>query len=216
MSKEIQGTFSLDYPMMQEKEVECIKNILQEHPSNFLSILEWGSGGSTIYFPRFLRLLQRKYKWTSIEYNRAWYARVSKLVADDPHTEVVLIDVGNLETKQRDNAMNDYVAYPYTQKEKYDVILVDGRKRRRCILAARDLLSSNGVVLLHDAQRRYYHCAFKEFPDSRMITQHLWRGKLSHPPIWLRMVNTLYYWWFYLVTTVKSQFSRAKKLFKVS
>jgi hypothetical protein len=42
----------------------------------------------------------------------------------------------------------------------YDAIIVDGRMRRRCLLQARGLLRSDtSTVILHDADRAYYHPA---------------------------------------------------------
>lgn len=192
-------------PMMQQRDIARIQNILQTHPAQHLTVLEWGSGGSTVFFPIFLQQLGRPYTWTSIEYNRDWYERIAKRV--DQHTALVLIDAGSTEVKQRDNPMNEYVSYPSTTGKRYDVILVDGRKRRRCLLEARELLKPGGVVLLHDAQRRYYHCAFNAFPNSRMLTKCLWRGSLEIPSWHVRLVNCVRYWSFYLLTTIRSRVS---------
>ncbi len=78
--------------------------------------------------------------------------------------------------QDREVNMDDYVNLPTKLKKKYDLILVDGRKRRRCVLQSKDLLSKNGIVFLHDAWRPYYHCAFEEFKSSSFVGDISWIG----------------------------------------
>ncbi len=166
-----------------------------------VDVLEWGSGGSTVYYTKFLREKGVSYTWTSVEYNKRWYERVSDLVKSDPNTKLVLFDVGNDVLRQRDLPMDEYVNYPATLGKKYDVIFVDGRKRRRCVLEAARLLNPRGVVLLHDARRTFYHCAFAAYPDSRILLwSGLWQGKLEDPGFAHWAINLLLYWCFRLYT----------------
>lgn len=181
---------------MLSEEVLAIEKVLSSY-SNHLDVLEWGSGGSTVYFTNFLREKGISYTWTSVEYNKAWYERISDAVREDSRTKIALFDVGNTEVKQRLVPMDEYVAYPGTLGKKYDVILVDGRKRRRCLLEASKLLKPNGITLLHDARRTYYHCAFQNYPDSKIVLwSGLWRGKLEDPGLTRRIANSVSYWCF--------------------
>jgi len=181
---------------MSPKEIMTMKSILSSY-GRHLDVLEWGSGGSTVYFTQFLKNKGISYTWTSIEYNKVWYERISDRVKDDKNISLALFDVGNTELKQRNAPMDEYVAYPATLEKKYDVIFVDGRKRRRCLLEATALLKPSGVVLLHDARRTYYHSAFSAYPDSRMLLwTGLWVGKLEGPGFVRRVINFLQYWCF--------------------
>ncbi|POX42668.1 hypothetical protein C3486_03595 [Streptomyces sp. Ru73] len=78
--------------------------------------------------------------------------------------------------------LDDYVAYPMTAAGAaeapgpYDVILINGRKRRRCLLTALRLLGERTAVLLHDAGRPYYHCALEAYPAGRFLGDALWIG----------------------------------------
>lgn len=72
--------------------------------------------------------------------------------------------------------LDDYVNYPATLDTKFDLIIVDGRKRRRCLLAAAELLRPGGLVVLHDAYRTYYQCAFSRYASQRMLGEILWIG----------------------------------------
>lgn len=168
-------------PLMFGGEVRALERALLSLSGRPLRILEWGSGGSTVYFTKFLREHKIPYEWMSIEYNKNWFERVSGEVSDDVHTNLVLFDSGNNNILQPDSTMDEYVNYPKTLGKKFDFILVDGRKRRRCLLVAKEVVSPHGFVFLHDAQRRYYHSAFAEYPRGRFVAGRLWMGLISKP-----------------------------------
>lgn len=164
---------------MKNSEVRSLEKILLDlgKKQSPLQILEWGSGGSTVHFTDFLKSRGIFYKWLSLEYNRGWFDEIKALKNGDPNTKIILFDVGNNELKQRKTNMDEYVNYPKTLGVKYDFILVDGRKRRRCLIEAKNLLAPGGVAVLHDAGRRYYHCAFSHYPYGRFLRPFLWVGK---------------------------------------
>ncbi|MBU1046185.1 class I SAM-dependent methyltransferase [Patescibacteria group bacterium] len=166
-------------PFMKKGEIKVIEKqlLLLGNQNKKINILEWGSGGSTVYFSKFLIDNNIDYSWLSIEYNRKWYEKVINFAKGLNNTKVVLFDVGNNNLRQKNIEMTEYVNYPKTLNKKFDFILVDGRKRRRCLLESKELLEPNGVVFLHDAQRKYYHCVLKNYPDSLFIGPYLWRGK---------------------------------------
>ena len=180
-------------PWMKESEIRNLEKILLDlgKKSHRLQILEWGSGGSTLHFTDFLKNRGIAYEWLSLEYNKDWYGEIQKLKSGDPRAKIVLFDVGNAELKQRHANMDDYVSYPAKLGEKYDFILVDGRKRRRCLLEAQKLLLPGGVVALHDAERKYYHCAFLRFPYSRFLRTSLWVGKNEPAGAFGELINKL-------------------------
>jgi hypothetical protein len=72
--------------------------------------------------------------------------------------------------------LDDYVNLPASLGLRFHAVIVDGRKRRRCLLEAASLLEPGGVALLHDAQRPYYHSAFESFRSGRRIGDELWIG----------------------------------------
>lgn len=165
-------------PLMTRREIKIFKKELLKQAENddVLEVLEWGSGGSTYFFTNFLRDNNINYTWTSLEYNALWYQKVSESLSGDKHTNLVLFDVGNNNLKQRNISMDEYVNYPETLHKKFNIIFIDGRKRRRCVLKSKNLLKQNGVVFLHDAQRKYYQCAFSEFKNHSFVDPYMWRG----------------------------------------
>lgn len=164
---------------MTEVETRLLEMALLQTQLPHLDVLEWGSGGSTLHFTRFLREQNISYHWLSLEYNRVWHRKVLEESRLDPSVEVVLFDAGNGKLRQRHTDMTDYVQYPRSLGRLFDVILVDGRKRRRCLLEAQSLLKPHGLVHLHDADRHYYRCAMDSFPHARFLTPRLWQGSLS-------------------------------------
>ena len=79
----------------------------------------------------------------------------------------------------RDADLDDYVRYPASTGGRFDVMIVDGRKRRRCLMAAADLMGPDTVVLLHDAWHPHYHCALGRYAASRFLGDELWIGAQS-------------------------------------
>lgn len=178
-------------PLMGRDDIHAIERALLKLGEMHLRILEWGSGGSTIHFTRFLCEHDISYEWISLEYNKRWHKSVVDATKRDPHIKVVLFDVGNNHLYQRDTDMDKYVAYPSTLEKAFDLVLIDGRKRRRCILEARKMLTEDGVVFLHDAQRSYYHCAFGHFPDRCFVGPTMWRGKMTNPSAGKKLLNCI-------------------------
>ncbi|HJO92915.1 MAG TPA: hypothetical protein QF753_05925 [Victivallales bacterium] len=59
--------------------------------------------------------------------------------------------------------MKDYIDFPKNKNE-YDLIFIDGRARSQCLRHALSLIKVDGIVILHDAHREYYHDASKLYP----------------------------------------------------
>jgi hypothetical protein len=174
-------------------------------PGRPLRVVEWGAGKSSLYFSQLLSGARVPFHWLSIEYDRKYfaealehdvaqrpYATVTRAPDSraapppgDAHLEFILFDHGQLvpfeagREAERLVNMDDYVAYPGLCGSGYDLMLVDGRKRRRCMLEATRLLLPDGVCLLHDAYRFYYQCAWEAFGSGRRIGEMLWIGSPS-------------------------------------
>jgi SAM-dependent methyltransferase len=167
-------------PLMQYKEILVIKELLERRRP--ITCLEWGAGYSTLYFYKYLGVGSR---WISIEHDKLWFEKIKQLIPEervsiyfvppnqwpptDPYGDGSLYD------------FIDYVEFPKRFNEKFDFILIDGRARKFCLMKAFELLKDDGIVVLHDANRRYYHESFKLytyqvlFQDSRQ-DGGLWIG----------------------------------------
>jgi predicted O-methyltransferase YrrM len=143
--------------------------------------LEWGCGTGTIFFVRELLPLNPTVRWTSVEHSKEWHGKVSVWASFLP-INVKNVPVPDESTDAvRANPMDDYVALPATLDRKFDFIFIDGRKRRRCLIAASKILSPGGVVVLHDAERPHYHCAFEHYIRHSRIGDKLWVGHVDLP-----------------------------------
>jgi hypothetical protein len=127
-------------------------------------VFEWGSGGSTVTLPRMCPYVRR---WSSVEHDPDWYARVGACVAAEP-VRVRLCEVSfnfaDREMYARSEQLdgnpewNDYVHA--IEDERPDLVLVDGRARNRCLLRAA-ALAPPCTIVVHDAQRLEYRATLE-------------------------------------------------------
>jgi hypothetical protein len=194
---------------MSKRDGELVKAILLSAAAKAageLHVLEWGSGQSTVSFTRILQQEQMRFHWLTLEYDRKFFGTVvAPELLGRPDTVLRFPDDGGTvagstgEGKFRVEAvcwnrtklrpvehlldrlvdLDEYVDYPSTTEYRYDVMIVDGRMRRRCLLVAAELLGPGALVLLHDAWHRFYHCALGRYPASEFFGDELWAGASS-------------------------------------
>jgi predicted O-methyltransferase YrrM len=146
-------------PWMRDDEVKAMEGVIRYlRPAR---VLEWGAGGSTLHFSRLARLVEPKVLWVSVEHNPEWVASVLSQVRmpDDDHI--------NLIYTPRVERYVECARQPMTcddeTRDFYDLILVDGIERELCLRYAANILSTRGVIVLHDASRTQYHVAMREY-----------------------------------------------------
>lgn len=104
-----------------------------------MRIFEYGSGNSTLWFAG------KVGKVTAVEHDIAW---IEKLSARLPaHADVIF------------QTLQDKEAYAQAVGKagvRYDLIIIDGRERNRCIEACLPYLSATGVLILDNAERESY------------------------------------------------------------
>lgn len=153
--------FRLNRPMMRYREIDLISELIEK--LNPVRVLEWGSGYSTLYFPK---KLSKEANWLAIEHNEPWSSRINNK-NKNPNVEIIWIEPENSmwNDEYNDGTYDDlksYIEYP-TQKGTYDLIIVDGRARKACIIKAKEILNENGILIIHDANREWYHRELEEF-----------------------------------------------------
>lgn len=177
-------------PWMSFREIEIIEAALLAVDKPHLEILEWGCGGSTLHFTKMLTDKGRSFHWTSVEHNRAWYEDIAAQIGQRDNIELHWFDAEGDDRKAlQDTPMQDYVNFPASLQKKFDLILVDGRKRRQCMAAAVNLITDDGAVYLHDALRPEYHGAFSSYPEGHFVSLKLWRGIRKPAGIGRRIAN---------------------------
>ena len=103
-----------------------------------LSVFEWGMGNSTLYFaPKVKHVL-------SIEHNKEWFDLISKNL---PKNVTAILE-----------SAADYDKYPLKENRKFDLIIVDGIKRKECLNIAPKLLTENGLIIFDNSDRNPELC----------------------------------------------------------
>lgn len=185
-------------PQMWMSEINFIKNSLLEIADNKkkINILEWGSGSGTIYFSKFLKEKNIQFHWYAIEHFVPWYKKVIKMLKDnclEDEVEILLKSATLEEDKilQEREDLSDYIHSPKYLNKKFDFILIDGRRRAECLISASHIISKNGIVVLHDAERPWFHSGFEPYKNKgKFVTenitpaawggiQKMWMGKLD-------------------------------------
>lgn len=147
-----------DKPMMEDKETEKIVAYLS--PKTIM--LEWGSGGSTLFFS------PKVAQYYSIEHNPTWYHSVAQEIAKRSlkNAHIFLVKPNSpLTHPTKYNEVKDYIEFPKKLGiPRFDRVLIDGRGRPECAEFLLTLIDRNTVVLFHDffmKGREYYHRILK-------------------------------------------------------
>lgn len=163
---------SADYPEMWLSEIRYIEKLLLEQAKNnkSINILEWGSGRSTVYFPKFLKKNKIDFTWSAIENFILWHETVNMMIKDSQLGDTTKCYLKSPTREERKKIqemldMTDFLNFPATLNKKFNLILIDARKRRECLEKAVELLAPDGAVVLHDAERDEHQSAFSLFKD---------------------------------------------------
>ena len=175
--------FQINKPKMKYQEMMIIVEILRRKKPQHC--LEWGSGYSSLFFPRYLESAAR---WIAVEHNSDWDEKIKRL-NDRPNTEFNLIKPNNFPwtDEHHDGAyadLKDYIEFPKSLGVRFDFILIDGQARKECLTISRDILASDGIIVLHNANREYYHEALKYYRHQVLfyeggIDNGLWVGSTN-------------------------------------
>lgn len=104
-----------------------------------MQVFEYGSGNSTLWFA------SKVGKIKSVEHDQTW---ITKLQTRLPNNAQVVFQ--SLDNKEA------YIHEVGKAQTLYDLIIVDGRERNRCVEACLPCLSANGVIILDNAERESY------------------------------------------------------------
>lgn len=154
-------------PWLTREAITYLERILK--PSD--KVLEYGMGGSTVWFSK------RALRVDSIEHDLSWFDLVLKAVQQDP-----LLNVG-LHHVPPDNDFEQYVQFGRKLGEGgggFDVVVVDGRRRVRCIRAISEFVLPGGLLVLDNAERPHYQEA-QDFLSSWFVkrtSNGIWRTDL--------------------------------------
>lgn len=139
-------------PWLTEQAIEFIENLC--HKNSNLKILEFGSGGSTIW------LAQRTNNLVSIEHNSKWYNLVTPILAKLVPENLALNNLNpkqnSLVTRKLLNPPAYYQVCAEFPDSYFDLILIDAIERVNCATQAVRILKPDGVLMLDNCERPQY------------------------------------------------------------
>lgn len=108
-------------------------------------VFEYGGGGSTLWF------LERGATVVTVEHHPGWAAELRRRITSDRWTLV---------ERSSDDAFAAYVgAIEEHPDDSFDVVVVDGRERARCLTAAMPKVRPGGLLIVDDIDRERYRAA---------------------------------------------------------
>ena len=117
-------------------------DFIKERIDKSQHIFEYGSGSSTIFYA------ERAGSVTSVEHDKGWFDNVKN--NSPANAEMIFCHL------ERDG---EYAKKATSLGKKFDIIIVDGRDRVNCCKYSIEALSSNGVLVLDDSERKVYDAA---------------------------------------------------------
>lgn len=190
----------LALPSQTSRDRKIFKRVFKQYAGKKLRVFEWGSGRSTTYYSRYLASIGSDFEWHAIDNSQKWRDRVAQLVNRyclQNRVHLYLSEFSRItglvkrEGKIPEGicipAVTDYVEYPRRVRgeEGFDIIIVDGRFRRRCLLVAAEVLAPEGLVLLHDAQRIHYHSSLALYKFGRFFDTGNLPGSKTKIKTWI-------------------------------
>jgi hypothetical protein len=150
--KDIKSPFDFKIPWMTFGAIKYLDKYLDKN----MTIFEYGSGGSTIFFS------ERVKKIISIEHDSAWYDYEINILNKLENVELNLIlpeNKGKLINYRKgygSSFFDNYVNLIEQYNIKFDVIIVDGRQRNDCFKKAIQKIAHDGIIVFDNFDREYY------------------------------------------------------------
>jgi len=154
---------------------EWLENFLKPN----MTIFEYGSGGSTIFFTK------RVKKVTSIEHDQNWYKSLKKILKEKKikNCDYILSkpqkinhyknqnfsDYKNFSSKEYyDFCFKSYVkTIENFPNENFDLIFIDGRARPSCVFSSLDKVKPGGIIMMDNSERPHYQLSKNLLGDWR-------------------------------------------------
>ena len=132
-------------------------DFIDKRLNNDMILFEYGSGNSTFYYSQKVGFVE------SVEHDKNWFDKVNpKMLAN------VMLHYRDLDET------NKYEKSIVENNVKYDIIIIDGRKRNNCIDYALQAIKDNGVIVLDDSERTQYLNGKKELFNKGYRELNFW------------------------------------------
>lgn len=122
----------------------CSIKFISERLNSKLSVFEYGSGNSTLWFSK------RVGEITSVEHDFDWHSKLKDKLKLKSNVNYFFRD---LET-------GVYQEEILNHKGKFDIVIIDGRERIQCTFNSIDALKNDGVIIFDNSDRDSYDEAY--------------------------------------------------------
>lgn len=143
------STMALRSPWLPFKMIDALTAVVGEQTRVF----EYGGGGSTLWF------LDRGAEVVTVEHHSAWAASLRSAASHPRWTLIEPVADENFDDYVR--AIDDYA------DDWFDVVLVDGRERIRCMIEAQAKVRPGGLLIVDDTDRARYSSGLARMPWPR-------------------------------------------------
>ncbi len=187
-----EGTLYYKVPWLVFRCIDFLEQWLRKD----MKVYEYGSGGSTLFFAAHVN------KVWSVDHDQEWYKITKQSLADgqiknvdykllegvpdkDFNKKNPLDPTSNLSARRefRGLSFDAYVnSIDEFDDQYFDLVVVDGRARQSCILHAVPKIKKGGILLLDNADRRYYLDPYPELNDSSKWEQKIFTGHFPFAP----------------------------------
>jgi len=157
-------------PMLGNGDLEIWKDAFLSLGKKEISVLEWGGGSSTTWFPIWLCKKRIKYNWDTIESNVGWYEHIRRQSVEHGLKNVNI----HFAFKR-----HEYGTLPLSFKRKYDVIIIDGSFRKFCLKRIHLLLKDRGIVIVHDANWYRQRLDSDRYLQGKYVGERTWIAKFK-------------------------------------
>ncbi len=171
---DIDAMVRLDLPWWTLRAAKLIDHYLQNRPG--ATVFEYGAGASTVFLAKRAEIV------ISAEHDPQWSALVAERVASHPNVLMTQADAvpnrsdgefGSGQATWRGHDFRDYVRAIDRFEGSFDLIVIDGRCRHRCLEAALERVKPDGVILFDNAGRKRYRAALEACGLAKLETKGL-------------------------------------------
>ncbi len=147
---------------------------LERRVKPHMEVFEFGCGQSTLWWAHRVRSV------CASEHDRDWYEQIKLKLPSN--SDVHFCELGT-----------EYVNSVLNIRRKFDVIVIDGRERVKCIETCLPALKEDGVIILDNSERAEYQAGIRflldngfrviEFDGPGAVTDNLWRTSIMYRPM---------------------------------
>lgn len=156
---DIDDMVHLDLPWWTLRAAQIVDQFLRQRPH--ARVFEYGSGASTIFLARRAKTVE------SVEHDSAWWQRLRPVLQPFTGANCTLVEPHKSSSPEyasqkrghRGLEFRDYVHSIDRTAGQFDLIVVDGRCRSRCLQAAAGRLAADGMIVFDNSGRSRYRAA---------------------------------------------------------